>query len=400
MSFKNLACVILLLPNASYVMAGSQLQLSSDVMVDQKMKNIVVQTSYFKNKIDNTKFIRISNHTRSFPLILSLPEIKYSVIIKNGHSTLLSEDDGMIWVEPGSNVILKIKEAEKLYDFIPIVYITGKKKPNVLTVLPGKAISAAKETKLIEYKVSPNQKRMSHDDKVVKLSGFGNINKLKKGFYEVQVDKFTSVSFDKEALIITRNNMLAGSQYYTKNLVAYPHEKIIMNISGETHVEKQSDVPCNNFTNSCQHPPGWHKTLPAINFSPVKTVEMPGKVTGEYSVRVVNAGIDVYIIIDNGYNEFMTVDKLSLYGNRCGYESQGELLIPPAAVSTYMVPNVALLGLCYTDDIKLIFINNTFNGLSKDKKDTTVPIEVMMQFKLTSAKEKEEFNDVIYSSWN
>ena len=87
-------------------------------------------------------------------------------------------------------------------------------------------------------------------------------------------------------------------------------------------------------------------------------------------------------------------------GNRCGYESQGELLIPPAAVSTYMVPNVALLGLCYTDDIKLIFINNTFNGLSKDKKDTTVPIEVMMQFKLTSAKEKEEFNDVIYSSWN
>nr|WP_233904108.1 hypothetical protein [Klebsiella pneumoniae]UHA80350.1 hypothetical protein pKpn33002_00213 [Klebsiella pneumoniae] len=82
MSFKNLACVILLLPNASYVMAGSQLQLSSDVMVDQKMKNIVVQTSYFKNKIDNTKFIRISNHTRSFPLILSLPEIKYSVIIK------------------------------------------------------------------------------------------------------------------------------------------------------------------------------------------------------------------------------------------------------------------------------------------------------------------------------
>ena len=151
---------------------------------------------------------------------------------------------------------------------------------------------------------------------------------------------------------------------------------------------------------ACQHPPGWHKTLPAINFSPVKTVEMPGKVTGEYSVRVVNAGIDVYIIIDNGYNEFMTVDKLSLYGNRCGYESQGELLIPPAAVSTYMVPNVALLGLCYADDIKLIFINNTFNGLSKDKKDTTVPIEVMMQFKLTSAKEKEEFNDVIYSSWN
>ncbi len=27
---------------------------------------------------------------------------------------------------------------------------------------------------------------------------------LKKGFYEVQVDKFTSVSFDKEAFIILK----------------------------------------------------------------------------------------------------------------------------------------------------------------------------------------------------
>ncbi|MBL2132688.1 hypothetical protein ELI69_30460, partial [Klebsiella pneumoniae] len=103
---------------------------------------------------------------------------------------------------------------------------------------------------------------------------------------------------------------------------------------------------------------------------------------------------------ENGYNEFMTVNKLSLYGNRCGYESQEELLIPPASVSTYMVPNIALLGLCYTDDIKMIFVNNKFNGLSRNKKDTPVPLEVLMQFKLTSAKENEEYNDVIYSSWN
>ncbi len=60
MSFKNLACVILLLPNASYVMAGSQLQLSSDVMVDQKMKNIVVQTSYFKTKLTTQNLFELA----------------------------------------------------------------------------------------------------------------------------------------------------------------------------------------------------------------------------------------------------------------------------------------------------------------------------------------------------
>ena len=32
--------------------------------------------------------------------------------------------------------------------------------------------------------------------------------------------------------------MLAGSQYFTKNIIAYPREKIIINISGETHVKK------------------------------------------------------------------------------------------------------------------------------------------------------------------
>ncbi|HGP7700869.1 TPA: hypothetical protein ACLU14_004887, partial [Klebsiella pneumoniae] len=80
------------------------------------------------------------------------------------------------------------------------------------------------------------------------------------------------------------------------------------------------------FLTACQQSQGWHKTLPAISYSPVKTIDMPGKVSGNYTVRVVNAGIEVYVLIENGYNEFMTVNKLSLYGNRCGYESQEELL--------------------------------------------------------------------------
>ncbi|HBV6665320.1 TPA: hypothetical protein MD323_005379, partial [Klebsiella pneumoniae] len=149
MTFKNIACICLLFPTAGYVMADSQLQLSSDVMVEQRLKNIDVKTSYFKNKIDDTKYIRITNLTVSFPLILSLPEINYSVIAKNGHGTLPSDGKDMIWVEPGSNVILKIKEGSKFYDFVPIVYITGKNIPKILTVLPGKEISAAKETMVI-----------------------------------------------------------------------------------------------------------------------------------------------------------------------------------------------------------------------------------------------------------
>lgn len=151
---------------------------------------------------------------------------------------------------------------------------------------------------------------------------------------------------------------------------------------------------------ACQHNPDWHKTLPSIHYTPIDTIEVPGKLTDSYSVRVVNAGIEVYVVIDNGFNQFMTVNKLSIYGNRCGYESQEEITIPPASVSTYKVPNIALLGLCYTDDYKLYFINNKFDGLTRDKKDTSVPLDVSMKFKLTSDKEYKEYNDVIYSSWN
>lgn len=151
---------------------------------------------------------------------------------------------------------------------------------------------------------------------------------------------------------------------------------------------------------ACHQSLGWHETLPEISYTPVKTIDVPGKVTGGYSVRVVNAGIDVYVIIENGFNEFMNVEKLSLYGNRCGYEALGGIIVPPASVSTYLVPNIALLGLCYTDDVKLIFVSKKFVGLSRDKKNTTVPVEVLMQFKVTSAKENEEYNDVIYSSWD
>ncbi|MFW8395545.1 hypothetical protein ACOIC0_27845, partial [Klebsiella pneumoniae] len=85
----------------------------------------------------------------------------------------------LIWVEPGSYVILHIKEGAKFYDFIPVVYIIGKDTPKALTVIPGKEISAAKLTEIIDYKNSPVQKTLTSKDKVTGLSDFKNIKKLK-----------------------------------------------------------------------------------------------------------------------------------------------------------------------------------------------------------------------------
>ncbi len=51
MTFKNIAGICLLFPTAGYVMADSQLQLSLDVMVEQRLKNIDVKPVILKTKL-------------------------------------------------------------------------------------------------------------------------------------------------------------------------------------------------------------------------------------------------------------------------------------------------------------------------------------------------------------
>ena len=143
-----------------------------------------------------------------------------------------------MWVEPGSDVVLRINEGVKFYDFIPVVYMVGKKKPKVLTVVTGKGINAAKESIIITYKDSPEFIRITNNDVVNSVSNFDEVSKIKSGFSNVKVSRFTSINLDKEVYIISRNGMLGGSQYFTKNLIAYPNENLIIKATGVTHVKK------------------------------------------------------------------------------------------------------------------------------------------------------------------
>ncbi len=83
----------------------------------------------------------------------------------------LSEDDGMIWVEPGSNVILKIKEAENS-SFHSNSLHYREKKPNVSTVLPGKAICMQRDKAELNIKLHQIKKRCHMMTRLCKLSGF------------------------------------------------------------------------------------------------------------------------------------------------------------------------------------------------------------------------------------
>ncbi len=223
---------------ATYVVADSQINLSADIIVEQNKNNLSAKVSYFKNKDEKTKFIRITNKTVITPLILTFPDIDYSIAAKNGHGTNTSIGKDFVWVEPGSDVILGINEGVKFYDYIPVVYMVGKRKPKVLTVVTGKEINAAKESMVIVYKDSPAFIRVADSDVVNSVSNFDDVSKIRNGLYNVKVRRFTSLNFDKEVYIISRNGMRGGSQYFTKNLIVYPNENIIIKNTGVTYVKK------------------------------------------------------------------------------------------------------------------------------------------------------------------
>lgn len=238
MNFRLVSCLLFLLLPATYVVADSRINLSADIIVEENNNSLNAKINYFKNKGDNTKYIRITNKTVITPLMLTFPDIDFSIAAKNGHGTIASIGKNFVWVEPGSDVVLRINEGVKFYDFIPVVYMVGKKKPKVLTVVTGKEINAAKESIIITYKDSPEFIRITNNDVVNSVSNFDEVSKIKSGFSNLKVSRFTSINLDKEVYIISRNGMLGGSQYFTKNLIAYPNENIIIKATGVTHVKK------------------------------------------------------------------------------------------------------------------------------------------------------------------
>lgn len=223
---------------ATYAVADSKIQLSADIVVQQSHNKLETKNTYFKSKDDKAKYLKITNKGETSPLIISIPDIEYSIAVKNGYGTQTSEGKDFVWVEPGSYVVLRINEGVKFNDFIPIVYMLKKNKPKMLTVVPRKEINAAKETMVIDYKDTPEKIKVTNKETVKIASNFDDIHKIENGFYNVNAKKFISLNLDKDVFIISRNGMLGGSQYFTQKLIVYPNEQLIIKSTGVTHVAK------------------------------------------------------------------------------------------------------------------------------------------------------------------
>jgi hypothetical protein len=67
---------------ATYVLADSQIYLSADIHVEQNNNMLNSKVGYFKSKDEKTKFIRITNETVITPLMLTFPDIDFSIAAK------------------------------------------------------------------------------------------------------------------------------------------------------------------------------------------------------------------------------------------------------------------------------------------------------------------------------
>jgi len=125
----------------------------------------------------------------------------------------------------------------------------------------------------------------------------------------------------------------------------------------------------------CQSAGSKIANLPSVGFDPVMKTKSEAYTDGKVTFMVESSGTGVWLLAKNGTKEFIEVSELNLAGSRCTYTSRGKQLLSPGSITTFMVPTVGLLGLCYDNTDQLVFINNAFKKISQKSSDgVTLPL--------------------------
>lgn len=108
--------------------------------------------------------------------------------------------------------------------------------------------------------------------------------------------------------------------------------------------------------------------LPTVGFDPIQYSKSESFTDGKVTFRVESSGTDVWLVAKNGTKNFVELSGLTLGGSRCAYIARSKQLLPPGTVSTFVVPTVGMLGLCFNNDDQLFFINRAFSRITPKAK--------------------------------
>ncbi|EBG2148455.1 hypothetical protein FIP36_17065 [Salmonella enterica] len=134
--------------------------------------------------------------------------------------------------------------------------------------------------------------------------------------------------------------------------------------------------------------------LPSIGFDPVITNKSESYTDGKVTFLVESSGTDTWFIAKNGTKDFIELSNMNLAGSRCTYSARGKQLLPPGTVSSYRVPTIGLLGLCYSNEDQLTFINHSFKQISpKSLSSNTLPLLFSVKYEFPGVSDSKETTD-------
>ena len=127
-------------------------------------------------------------------------------------------------------------------------------------------------------------------------------------------------------------------------------------------------VGCSSVENKIQE-------LPSVGFDLIEVAKTHSKTNEKVTFIVINAGTDVWLVTDNGTRNFVEISDINVAGTRCSYTSRNATTLSPGSVTTFKLPTVGLLGLCYTNEDQITFINNPFLNISDSSESSeSVPL--------------------------
>lgn len=120
--------------------------------------------------------------------------------------------------------------------------------------------------------------------------------------------------------------------------------------------------------------------LPQIDFDLQPVMSSPSIQSKKVTFKYINAGTDFFLIINNGRKEFLILDAFSIAGSKCAYAARTKINVAPVSVATYKLPTIGLIGLCYSNNDQLFFIENGFKNISEKGGDIKLPLYSMIKY--------------------
>lgn len=105
-------------------------------------------------------------------------------------------------------------------------------------------------------------------------------------------------------------------------------------------------------------------SVPGVEFDAVLLSRTQANPTDKVTFSIESSGTDLWLIVLNGTKEFIQFSNLNLAGSRCSYVSRGKTAVAPESVTTFKMPTLGLLGLCYSNEDQMKLITMPFESVS------------------------------------